>query len=555
MKIRIISTPQSHKFGGMLNTQGASFPSGLTMVNAGGTHGENPIGGVPMGVAQDGMPNLVEEGEVIWNDYVFSNRMNVPKSALERLGIKGDNMTFAEAVEKAQKNSAERPHDPIEQRGLEAVLAGLMQEQESMRQDKAEKEQFDNMEEAAAFAADGGPIHIAKNKKGTFTAAAKKHGMGVQEFASKVLANKEDYSPAMVKKAQFAHNAKSWSHADGGHLFDVGGHYDIYGNWIPNNYRINGTPSIGTLYNDIQNPYFKKDYNLGTTPTFNVPTEFSEAAGIVDKSWQPPTVLNFKPEPIVRKQTTYGADSNRNTKVTPSISSYLRYAPILGSAIGLGYNLFSKPDYGYADELEQAAEQAAGNTRHITPTVLGDYLAYNPFDRLFYANEFGAQQAATRSAIMNSSNGNPGQAMAALLAAGYNDNIGLGKLFREGEEYNLAQRQKVAEFNRGTNQFNAEADLKSQMFNAEQDRARSSILLDAKMKALGMKQAIDQARDASISANLTGLFDNLGDVGRESYIMDMVRNNPSLLYDWLGNYKGKQAKNGGYLTIKNRRRK
>lgn len=56
---------------------------------------------------------------------------------------------------------------------------------------------------------DGG-IHIAPSKRGTFTAAATKHGMSVQGFASKVLANKENYSPVMVKKANFAKNASKW---------------------------------------------------------------------------------------------------------------------------------------------------------------------------------------------------------------------------------------------------------------------------------------------------------------------------------------------------------
>lgn len=65
--------------------------------------------------------------------------------------------------------------------------------------------------------ASGGSIHIDPSKKGTFTAAASKHGMGVQEFASKVLANKEDYSPAMVKKANFARNSSKW-HGLGGLL-------------------------------------------------------------------------------------------------------------------------------------------------------------------------------------------------------------------------------------------------------------------------------------------------------------------------------------------------
>ena len=62
----------------------------------------------------------------------------------------------------------------------------------------------------------GGEIHIKPSKKGTFTAAAKKHGKSVQAFASQVLANKENYSPAMVKKANVARNFGGHKHADGG---------------------------------------------------------------------------------------------------------------------------------------------------------------------------------------------------------------------------------------------------------------------------------------------------------------------------------------------------
>ena len=65
----------------------------------------------------------------------------------------------------------------------------------------------------------GGGIHIDPSKKGTFTSAAKRHGMGVQEFASRVLSNKDDYSTAMVRKANFARNAAKW-HGDGGDLDD-----------------------------------------------------------------------------------------------------------------------------------------------------------------------------------------------------------------------------------------------------------------------------------------------------------------------------------------------
>lgn len=55
-------------------------------------------------------------------------------------------------------------------------------------------------------------IRIKKSKRGTFTKAAKQHGMSVQGFANRVLRNPSKYSVAMRKKANFAHNAASWKH-------------------------------------------------------------------------------------------------------------------------------------------------------------------------------------------------------------------------------------------------------------------------------------------------------------------------------------------------------
>ena len=57
-----------------------------------------------------------------------------------------------------------------------------------------------------------GKIAIKPSKRGTFTAAAKKHGASVAEFERRVLKNPEKYSKAMVKKARFSHNARSWKH-------------------------------------------------------------------------------------------------------------------------------------------------------------------------------------------------------------------------------------------------------------------------------------------------------------------------------------------------------
>lgn len=57
----------------------------------------------------------------------------------------------------------------------------------------------------------GKDIRIKPSKRGTFTKAAKQHGMSVQGFANRVLRNPSKYSAAMRKKANFAHNASKWN--------------------------------------------------------------------------------------------------------------------------------------------------------------------------------------------------------------------------------------------------------------------------------------------------------------------------------------------------------
>lgn len=45
---------------------------------------------------------------------------------------------------------------------------------------------------------EGNTIHIKKENRGKFTRSAKEHNMGVQEFATHVLNNKDEYSSTLV---------------------------------------------------------------------------------------------------------------------------------------------------------------------------------------------------------------------------------------------------------------------------------------------------------------------------------------------------------------------
>ena len=121
-----------HADGGELHTHGGDFTNGLTYIDNGGSHEANPFEGVQMGIDPQGVPNLVEEGEVIFNDYVFSNRMKVPKAIRQKYKLR-DNITFADAAKKLSKESEDRPNDPISKRGLGSFMSALANGQEEVR--------------------------------------------------------------------------------------------------------------------------------------------------------------------------------------------------------------------------------------------------------------------------------------------------------------------------------------------------------------------------------------------------------------------------------------
>lgn len=82
--------------------------------------------------------------------------------------------------------------------------------------------------------AEGGGIYISPSKRGTFTAAATKHDKSVQAFASQVLAHKENYSPSMVRKANFARNAAHWHDGDSDTQYL---NTEVYEPWFPDKHK------------------------------------------------------------------------------------------------------------------------------------------------------------------------------------------------------------------------------------------------------------------------------------------------------------------------------
>lgn len=501
-----------HAFGGDLLTHGAEWDNGLRVIGNGGTHEENPMEGVPMGMDAEGNPNLVEQGEVIFNDYVFSNRLFADGGLLENFNLPKsyDGHSFAAIAEKLGDESKERPNDPISKRGLLSSMSRLQQAQETVRQ------------------------QTQKGQEGV----------------------------------QYAHGGRM------GTLFDGLGQYP--------NLLIIDDDSVpeDTIFDPINNRYVFTGYQDSDTRPLN----FSFGPGITPSGkWAEEP--KYMARAAAKRAGYYVGDSLEEYNKTPikapekkkSAASKLldatnlRYAPVVGAAIGLGQNLFSKPDYTSANAILEAANQA-GNYTPIGYTPIGNYLQYRPFDRNFYLNKLNAQASAARRAIMNTTSPSRN---AALLAADYNAQGRFGDLARQAEEYNLAQRQAVETFNRGADQANAEMGLKAAMANQEAALKARSLRLSGAAQAMAVRDAVDARRGASMSANLTNFFNSLGDIGREEYSRNMIMSNPALYYsiDNKGNItykngyeslseaekeavrgaankaKKKKAK-GGYLTIK-----
>ena len=512
-----------HSFGGNLNTNGADFSNGQIIVGNGGTHEENPMEGVPMGMDAEGNPNLVEQGEVIFNDYVFSNRLFADGGLLESFNLPKsyDGYSFAAIAEKLGDESKERPNDPISKRGLLSSMSRLQQAQEMIRQSKN-------------------------------TGNKKSFGGGLKSLATSLFGSAFDNYRLAKGNLEFGMFGAPNPYAHGGKmgtLFDGLGQYPNYLLTIDDD----SFPE-GTMFDPISNRYVFTGYQDSDDNPLNFGSGITPSGEWVE---EPKYMARAKAKRMgynvgsSLKEYNENPIANSDYKESGKSSglSNLRYAPVIGAAIGLGQNLFSKPDYKSANAILEAANQA-GNYIPVGYTPIGNYLQYRPFDRNFYLNKLNAQAGATRRAIMNTTSPSRN---AALLAADYNAQGRLGDLARQAEEYNLAQRQAVETFNRGTNQFNSEMGLKAAMANQEAALKAKSSRLSGVAQAMAVRDAVDARRGASMSANLTNLFDSLGSIGKEEFIKDMIEKNPAILYDWMGKYKGKKSK-GGYLTIKKRRK-
>lgn len=626
------------------------FSNDVITIGNGGTHESNPNEGIQVGVDNEGIPNLLEEGEVIYDDYVYSNRINLPADLQKKYKIKG---TYAEAAKKIQKESKERPNDPISKAGLNAAMNELSSRQELDRvftegnpnifakggpifnpytkewkvEDKPLKRTINKPWGKTVYTDDGFAVNYNKKgveigrTKGTQTpsirgtvdeqrqkyfdidteltdsikAISNRYGVNPNSVASRMAkeggidtwinnynnsGGKELFSKSKPTKKQIKnptihpYNSSAWgmdwftdriksgeqtlkepwaTYTEGKFInkFGTETHPAIFDTW---NGVISGTASELKSRKDMLKKSYPKlnnsqldalsraSYNMGHSEMKSA-IKKKGLSNIINRY---PNLINLKAKggpnmdnlslsgnivDLISADNLPSLEFGKATLARKPLfgdfnESTLRYAPVLASGLSAISDIFTKPNYKAAKQVESVTI----NPPQVKATPVAQKLKYTPFDKQYYINNINKSAAASRRLANNISGGNRAAALNAVANTDYNYIEGLGKLARQAEEYNENLRQRVADFNRSTDMFNAQQSLAAQTTNAGYLDSATRLRLSQMEEAARLRQAARNAYDTRRSNNLNNFINNLGSMGWEATNREMINTNPALYY-------------------------
>lgn len=574
-----------YAYGGQMMS--GDWSNGVVTINEGDTHERNPLGGVLMGVDPQGIPNLVEEGEVIFNDYVYSNRLKPTAKQLEEMHLdpKLEGLTYAEAAKKVSEESELRPMDSISKNTLVDGLAKLtvMQEETRMKKERAKmlrslrhmaiQEPQGPQEMQEEVPVEGDPMVMenqgAQMPEAQFSERTPRAYKQIQEEMPEqyahggMLANYFDTGSKLPLISNNIADFEYWDAANNDYNRE-------YKDWI-NNTDLTTTAKwaeLSKLYRDT----YGTDLDLATARRLALDKKygnFHTMAGDMYKthleSLQPADGTEGTEgatDPVVR-YILRGADANglpngteitdydpnsgkykfHNTVVKDGVTThyfdavapkefpeyddpaddnpempllgeypktnFLQYAPAIGGALSTLASLFQKPDYTNADRLAASRR----NVRRISNRPISGFLGYNPYDTNLQQTKLANQTAGTMRNILNTSSGNRAAAMTDLLAYNAKGTEQSGDIYRQALEFNDAQRLKVGAHNVDINKFNSQQGLQADASNQSTDLK----LLDSVFQEATMRDSEFAGLQTARSANLTNLFNNMGEIGKDIY--------------------------------------
>lgn len=525
---------------------GGDLGNGVTTFNTGGSHEQNELGGIQQGIASDNIPNRVEEGEVKFNDYIYSKRLKPSKRLLKdnNLPEKYYGLSYADLAKKLQKESEDRPNDPIsintlnewmsrlanaqethkanlEEKRLAkeldsmptedkaALMQSLMQQQE-MAQQEVPQDAMQGMHLGQPMYAKGGSIHINPANKGKFNATKERTGKTTEELT-------HSKNPLTRKRAIFAQNASKWSHK---------GTYGLPLNIGNVAFKQDPNYSLGVTFNSAKTPTpIMSNLDLAKyIGSFGIKSPIDDIADI-----------DYDQGLADIYSTIYSTEHAQGHKGINAEN--LRYVPAVGAEVAALQSAFQPVDYSYPNELRSIASRI----NPIAAPTLGDYRQYTPYNVNLADAETMAQQAAAIRA-------NRGQNRATQGAL----NIGTTNAYQKANAArNLAAQQANAANRLAVDEYNAKIDQANANLIQQYDNYNTSRL----NSRLGIEQNAATAADAArtgwstmYNATHQNAFNQLGNVGRDTW----NKNQRDFLIEQLGREGLLELVKVGYFNPNNR---
>lgn len=483
-------------YGGQLS-HGGLFSNDLQEFNTGGTHGENPYGGIPVGMGENGKMNTVEEGEVMHNNFVYSNRLNLTKELAElfKLPLNKVGKSFADVAKFIGEESKERPHDPISRTTKEDLMNKLMIAQELHKQKEGIDTDTNTLEK-------GGTNRKRTTKEKIY------HTLGAMQKVGAFPRGIPGMSEALMLAIPIGFKYGPWGLAASA---------TAYTGAILNNALLELGTDMDKLIETNRKRNESKERSLQMIKDY----EYGSGSSTKDvnsksRGGQLPPVLNN----LLHRPVSNTTISNPPIDFGSALQQFRQtqgrqiqggqeealwsdlgmLAPALGNLGTLAGVVNSTPD-------KITIPRIRGNQRMQTD------MPYNPMDTNYMLSRLSAQAGATRRGLVGMASGNRGAATSALLSADYNYSQGIGDIYNRARDYNRQQLMQNIQMANQARQANAQLDMQEQIYN--QQAYASEWDINARNMA---------ARRNAINQGTQALTSNLSDLSRYLRDSDTISN-------------------------------
>lgn len=554
--------------GGEISTHGANFPSKLKEINSGGTHEQNPYDGVQMGSDEQGTPNLVEQGETVYDDKVFSNRIQVPKKDKTALGLNAKKkITYADASKELSKEAKERPNDPISNRGLNVKLSNLFESQEAFKQEQLRQR-------AISLGLDPDQVQQAYQQQ---LEQLQQPQQQPQEQQYEQYPQQEQ----QMENEDMMNNQQQPMMAFGGNLFKGGGKtkgnatlkYGYYGGAPEYKYLFNqnqldlikylndknnqdvangiiqkinkGMPkghsltanNISNLQKGTNNKLINDALNAAIATDGiklirykNNNVNLPEATTRFTDLYKLPTIdgtllqkgINQAKKEIAEQKAAYIA---RNQEPLPTWQRELPLYAGLSSVLTDTLGLTNKPDYTAANQLAGLARE--GTFVPVRSNPIYQRYTYNPVSPYAIIDTATASSADARRALRY-------QGLGRMATANANMNLNnqlinnIGDNFYKAQQMNNAAQQQVGQLNYAVDKDNLANSIATQNANQSAWANSRKFTFDGLSAANTLRQAEQAAANQNRATNLNNTLTSWSNYGKENAYMNMINFNKAL---------------------------